>query len=118
MNTRNITVLRTLACVSLAALTCACIARGPEDYRKVTRSLVDTKKSEIEACFGDASGKVVVNFTVAKKTGAITDPEVDTAKSSASAEVGACVAEKIDGLTLEQPDMRDGDATFTWQFTN
>lgn len=109
--------LRTIICGGIALATCACIARGPDDYRAVTRSLVDTKKADIEACFGGQKGKVVVNFTVEKKTGKIVNPVVDTAKSDAPADVGACVASKIEGLAIERADMRDGAATFTWQVT-
>lgn len=109
--------LRTILCSGLAVATCACIARGPDDYRQVTRSLVDTKGGEIEACFGGQKGKVVVNFTVEKKTGKVTNPVVDSGKSDAPAEVGECVASKIEGLALGRPDMRDGAASFTWQVT-
>lgn len=112
MNTQ--TALRTLFCGGIALLSCACIARGPDDYRMVTRSLVDTKQSEIEGCFGGKAGKVVINFTVEKKTGKIANPIVDDKASTAPAEVGQCVAAKIDGLGIDRPDMRDGAATFTW----
>lgn len=93
--------------------TTACIARGPEDYRLVTRELVDTRKGDIESCFGGSEGKVVVDFTVEKKTGKITNPKIDS-KSTASAEVGECIVKAIDGLAIERPDMRDGAAHFTW----
>lgn len=109
-------LFRTIICTGVALATTACIARGPDDYRKVTRSLVDTKKGSIEDCFNDTPGKVVVNFTVEKKTGKIINATIDDKKSTASAEVGSCVVGKIDGLTLEEPDMRDGAATFTWVF--
>jgi len=111
-------IVRALACIGLAALTTACIARGPEDYRQVTRSLVDSQKAEIQGCFSGAPGKVVVDFTVEKKTGKISNAKIDESKSTAGAEVGSCIVSKIEGLTLEQPDMRDGAANFTWQFTN
>jgi len=110
------TVFRTIVCFGIALATTACIARGPDDYRKVTRSLVDSKKSQIEDCFNETPGKVVVNFTVEKKTGKIMNATIDDKKSTASAEVGSCVVSKIDGLTLGEPDMRDGAATFTWVF--
>jgi hypothetical protein len=107
---------RTLIGMGVALATCACIARGPDDYRAVTRSLVDTKKADIESCFNGTRGKVVVNFTVEKKTGKIMNPVVDEKQSTASPEVGTCVATKIDGLGIDQPDMRDGAATFTWNY--
>lgn len=110
------TVFRTIVCFGIALATSACIARGPDDYRKVTRSLVDTKNSQIEDCFNETPGKVVVNFTVEKKTGKIMNATIDDKKSTASAEVSSCVVSKIDGLTLNEPDMRDGAATFTWVF--
>ncbi len=117
MNTQTASrTIRTLACLALALATTACIARGPDDYRAVTRSLVDTKKAEIEECFGGQKGKVVVNFTVEKKTGKIMNPVVDEKASTASPEASTCVASKIDGLGIEQPDMRDGAATFTWNY--
>ena len=119
MNSHSKTIIvRGLACLGLALLTTACIARGPEDYRQVTRSLVDTKKADIESCFAGSTGKVVVDFTVEKKTGKISSAKIDEAKSTAGAEVGSCIVAKLEGLTLEQPDMRDGAASFTWQFTN
>lgn len=105
-------------CIGLALATTACIARGPDDYRTVTRNLVDTKKGDIEGCFAGQKGKVVVNFTVEKKSGKITNAVVDEKNSDAPADIGSCVASKIEGLTMtEQPDMRDGAATFTWQVT-
>jgi hypothetical protein len=115
MNTQAAST-HTLLTLALALATSACIARGPDDYRSVTRSLVDTKKAEIEDCFGGSKGKVVINFTVEKKTGKIMNPVVDEKASTASPEVGSCVASKIDGLGIEQPDMRDGAATFTWNY--
>ena len=106
-----------IVCVGLALVTSACIARGPDDYRQVTRSLVDTEKNEIRSCFNKEPGTVIVNFTVEKKTGAISNAVVDEDKSTASEEVGACVVAKIEGLTIDRPDMRDGAAMFTWQVT-
>jgi hypothetical protein len=116
MNSKNL--IRTIVCAGVALATTACIARGPDDYRQVTRSLVDTKRSAIEGCFSGEPGKIVVNFTVEKKSGKITNPVIDDKQSSASAEVGACVVDKIEGLTLGDPDMRDGAATFTWVLSN
>lgn len=104
--------------IGLALVSSACIARGADDYRTVTRQLVDTQQADIQACFGEQPGKVVVNFTVEKKTGKISNPSVDSAKSSAGDGVGECIVAKIDGLALAQPDMRDGAASFTWELSN
>ncbi len=108
--------IRVLTCTALALATTACIARGPEDYRTVTRELVDTRKGDIKSCFGSSTGKVVVDFTVEKKTGKIINPKADSAKSTAPEDVQTCVTKAIDGLGIERPDMRDGAATFTWVF--
>lgn len=107
-----------LCSLGLALISVACIARGADDYRTVTRQLVDTQQADIQACFGEQPGKVVVNFTVEKKTGKISNPSVDSAKSTATAEVGDCIVGKINGLALAQPDMRDGAAAFTWELSN
>lgn len=121
------TLIRSIPCTTLvtalvlgfALLTTACIARSADDYRKVTRSLVDTKKGDIESCFGGQAGKVVVDFTVEKKTGKVSNATVDEKQSTASPEVGQCIVAKVEGLTLsESADMRDGAANFTWQFSN
>lgn len=109
----NKTASRILVCAGLAMLTSACIARGPDDYRAVTRSLVDTKNSDIEACFHNNPGTVVVEFTVEKKTGKIANATV-TEATSAPENVGKCVLSAIEGLAIDRPDMRDGAATFTW----
>ena len=109
--------LTQVMCAGLAFVCVACIARGPEDYRTVTRELVDTKQTDIKSCYGENTGKVVINFTVEKKSGKITNPTVDES-SSAPAEVGECVVAAIDGLALSEPDMRDGDASFTWELSN
>ncbi len=111
------TLPRTLLCAGLALVTTACIARGPDDYRKVTRSVVDTKNAEIEACFGGAEGKAVIDFTVAKKTGTIQGATATDA-STASPEVSACIVKAIEGLAIEDGDMRDGAASFTWTFSS
>jgi hypothetical protein len=99
------------------------MARGPDDYRKDTEALVDTKNGDIKTCYDAAltqdanvSGDVVVFFTVEKKTGMITNPAVDTDRSTAPAELGECITRAIDGLVLQPEDQRDGQATFSWTF--
>ena len=111
-----------LVVATAASSGCTFIARSAEDYKAVTRELVDTKSGAITDCYDaalktdeGATGKVVVNFTVEKKTGVITNPTVDES-STAPAELGQCVVRAVDGLTLDPPDQRDGVATFTWEF--
>ena len=102
---------------------CSFHARAPEDYRKATRALLETQNGPLQGCYErlleqDAAqgGTVVVRFTVQKESGQIVDAKVLDAETSASADLGNCVVESITGLTLEPPDERDGDATFTWEF--
>ena len=102
---------------------CSFYARSTEEYKSVTRELVDTKKGDIGECYdvhlqsdAGASGKVVVNFTVEKKTGQIVNPNVVEDQTKAPAELGQCIVRAIDGLTLDPADQRDGIATFTWVF--
>jgi len=120
--------MRTLACtVLLCAATlgagCSFHARDAESYRRETRALLETRNPDIKACYDAAlkggdkpAGLVVVKFTVAKETGKLTGASVVAEQSTAPAGLGECVVKAIDGLTLDPPDARDGDATFQWAF--
>ena len=109
-------LIQSIVCTAVALATTACIARGPDDYRKVTRSLVDTRKGDIERCFDKQAGKVVVDFTVEKKTGKIINVVADKERTKAPESLSKCIVEAIDGLILDPVDQRDGQATFTWRF--
>ncbi|WP_146158437.1 AgmX/PglI C-terminal domain-containing protein [Enhygromyxa salina] len=107
----------------LLSVGCTFIARDPDSYREVTRELVETRGADLEDCYDVAlrtdesvGGTVVVNFTVEKKTGKIMNPVVDEAQSNAPAELSSCVITAIDGLQLDPPDAREGQATFRWKF--
>ena len=115
-------VTSSLLLALVASTACSFIARGPDEYRQVTRELVSTKNKDIRDCYDaalktqeGASGKVVVNFTVEKKTGTIVNPSLDSS-TTAPPELGKCVVDAIDGLLLDPADQRDGVATFTWVF--
>lgn len=102
---------------------CSFHARDAESYRKVTRELVETKNADIKGCYDAAlkddpkvAGKVIVKFTVQKETGKITNAKMDETVSTAPASLGQCVVKALDGLALEPPDARDGDATYQWEF--
>ncbi|PRP92423.1 hypothetical protein ENSA5_49310 [Enhygromyxa salina] len=106
----------------LLSVGCSFIARDPDSYREVTRELVETRGADIKDCYDVAlatnetvEGTVVVNFSVEKKTGKIMNPVVD-ASSDAPAELSQCVVTAIDGLQLDPPDAREGQATFRWKF--
>lgn len=118
---------KTIATLILAsvALTSGCsfIARGEDQYRTDTRALLETKNSDIRACYDNElagnpalSGDVVVQFTVEKKTGTITN--VAAAEGSTAPEsLQACVVSALEGLALTPEDRRDGQATFTYTFS-
>lgn len=116
MRTLNLAMAASL----LLSTGCSFVARSADDYKQVTRELVDTRGGSIKDCYDVAlqtnetvGGSVVVNFTVEKKTGKILNPTVDPS-STAPEELTQCVVSAINGLQLDPPDAREGQATFTW----
>jgi hypothetical protein len=120
--------MKTIACTLMlvacaVAGGCSFHARDAESYRKDTRELLETKNTDLKACYDlelqrdpKAQGVVVVTFMVQKETGKIVEPKVDEVASSAPSTLGQCVVRLIDGLALQPPDERDGNATFRWEF--
>jgi TonB family protein len=107
---------------AVAASGCSFHARDASSYRKDTRALLSTKDPDIKSCYdaelkkdSKIAGTVVVKFKVEKETGKITDVKVDN-DSNAPESLSKCVVQAIDGLALQPPDARDGDATFRWEF--
>jgi hypothetical protein len=37
-------------------------------------------------------------------------------ESTAAPELGQCIVSALEGLQLDPPDEREGDATFVWEF--
>ena len=114
------TVLLLTVC---ALLGCSFYARSPDDYRKATREVLEKKNDKIEDCYkGElaaneaASGKVVVRFEVEAKTGNLVKVKVVDKKTDASEGLQKCVVDALDGLKLDPPDQRTGQATFEWEF--
>jgi outer membrane biosynthesis protein TonB len=100
-----------------------CAVRSAEMYRDDTRKLLTTKRSVLEACYDaelqtnrDAGGKVIVHFTIERDTGRVLNPEIDDLLSTPNRTLRGCVLDIMRGLTLDPPDERNGDATFTWEF--
>jgi hypothetical protein len=117
------TLVLTTALFGLFASGCSFHARDADSYRKATRALLETRSGDIKSCYDaelqkdpKVGGKVVVQFTVKKETGAISDAKVVEKKSDAPASLSECVVKAIDGLALDPPDERDGDAQFQWEF--
>lgn len=113
------------AVVGLLGLASGCEfhARSPEDYRSVTRALIETRTSQIQSCYDatlktdkEAKGSVVVHFFVQPDTGALSDVEA-LPSSSAPEALQQCVVTALGGLVLQPPDARQGDATFSFEFT-
>ena len=107
----------------LFSVGCSFYARDAESYREVTRELVDTRGTAMKDCYDVAlqtdesvGGTVAVNFIVEKKTGKILNPAVDPANTNAPEDLQKCVISAIDGLQLDPPDAREGQATFSWTF--
>jgi hypothetical protein len=112
-----------VAIILLSLSACSFIARGEDQYRADTRTVLETRNADIKACYDSAiasspslAGEVVVNFTVEKKTGAITAVAADPNASTAPESLQNCVVSSLEGLTLTPEDRRDGQATFTWAF--
>jgi len=110
-------------CTGAFCTGCSFHARDAADYQKVTRELVESKGADIKSCYDSAlkldpkvAGTVVVKFTVQHETGKIANAKVDETASSAPANLGQCIVNALEGLALEPPDARDGDATFQWEF--
>jgi hypothetical protein len=103
---------------------CQFYARSPEDYRDATQKVLDTKAADIKACYDaalkgqkDLQGKVSVQFTVEAETGKIKDVKVDPAGTTAPETLSSCVTTSLNGLVLQPPDKRDGQATWVYDFT-
>jgi hypothetical protein len=102
---------------------CSFIARSPDQYRNDTSNLLATKAPELNLCFDNArkttpgaSGKVTVRFSVEKKTGKILNAAADPSRTTAPQPLIDCVIASLNGLVLNPPDQRNGDATFDYDF--
>lgn len=103
---------------------CACHfeARSPENYRKDTRALLETRNADLTACYDDAlrndpnlGGAVVIGFVVSARSGGVNDVKV-LPQTTAPERLSECVRMALYGLVLQPPDDRDGEATFVWRF--
>ncbi|MFO7564515.1 MAG: AgmX/PglI C-terminal domain-containing protein [Enhygromyxa sp.] len=111
--------------LGFASSACSFIARDTPTYERDTSALLDTRASQLQACYDqelarnpDMAGKLTVTFTVEKKTGKITQLAWDKNRTTVSENLASCVITAIDGLELAQPDQRDGVATFSYTFRN
>ena len=116
---------RTIGLLLLAALSgsSACAVRSPEMYRDDTRKLLTSKRPVLAACYDaelqthpDATGKVIVHFTIERDSGRVLNPRIDDLLSTPNRTLRGCVLDAMRDLVLAPPDDRNGDATFTWEF--
>lgn len=117
--------VRVISIASLALVLGACsfIARSPDQYRDDTANLLSSKAPELNTCFDNArkttpgaAGKVTVRFSVERKTGKILNAAADPSRTTAPQPLVDCVTASINGLVLNPPDQRNGDATFEYDF--
>jgi hypothetical protein len=102
---------------------CSFSARTPDDYRTVTNDLLATRADQLRACYDAAvvgnpaiGGIVVVSFTVEADTGKLLNPVFDAARTTAPEPLKQCITTALDGLAIDPPDQREGNATFSWEF--
>jgi len=108
----------------LASAGCSYAARDTASYRSDTSALLDTRANEVEACYAAelernpslVVGKLTLTFTVAKKSGKLIPPSWDRNRTTVSESLATCVVTALIGLELTEPDLRDGEATFVYQF--
>lgn len=100
-----------------------CSHRDPETYRADTKALLETRQASLKSCYDRAletnselEGQVTVTFKVEKKTGRIFDTAIDPARTQAPESLGQCVVQAVDGLVLDPPDRREGQASYSWTF--
>lgn len=108
---------------SLGMFGCTFYARSAEQYRDDTSKVLESKNAEIGTCYDTvlkttptAAGKVTLVFTVEEKTGKIADAKADAARTTAPQPLVDCVVNAINGLVLQPPDQRKGNATFEYDF--
>lgn len=120
MNAKHLVTGLAIAAVAQA---CSFSARSPDDYRKVTGDLLATRADQLRACYDAAlvanpavGGVVVVSFKVEADSGKLLNPVFDPARTTAPEPLQQCVTAALDGLAVDPPDQRDGNATFSWEF--
>jgi hypothetical protein len=112
-----------LLSLAMASVGCSFMARAPEQYRDDTRALLETRNPQVKQCYDEAlrqnptlAGQVAVQFTVQPETGKVTNPSVVPGRTTAPEQLGQCVVQAIDGIALQPPDEREGQATFVYEF--
>lgn len=110
--------------VCAGLLGCSFYARSPDSYRAAVRDVLDQKRPEVQECYKRtvesdeaATGRVIAKFDIEPKSGKIVRPEVMSEGTTANEALQQCVLRSLEGLTLDPPDQRKGEAVFVWEFT-
>jgi hypothetical protein len=113
----------TLLIAASLATVVGCAYRSPEMYRDDTTKVLETRQADIRACYDavlkgtpGAGGKVTVKFEIETEGGKIQNVVVDQPSSNAPAALGECVKKNIEGLAINPPDKRLGQATYVYEF--
>lgn len=113
-----------LIAASLSLTACSFAARSPDMYRDDTRAVLESKNSDIRACYDGvlktspgAQGKVTVKFEVETEAGKIVNVSVDKAGTTAPDAVSDCVVKNIQGLAIKPPDANKGEGTWAYDFS-
>jgi len=99
-------------------------ARSTMAYRDAVATLVAAKAPAITACYNrvlatapTAAGAVAANFVFEPGTGKLSSLKLDSAHTTASPEVGACVVSNLSDVSISPPDRKRGEASWTWTFS-
>jgi hypothetical protein len=93
-------------------------------YRDDTTKVLETKQADIRACYDNvlkgtpgAGGKVTVKFEIETEGGKIQNVIVDKPNTTAPDALGECVKKNIEGLAINPPDKRLGQAEYVYEFS-
>lgn len=114
----------TLALALSALSGCVMWMRDPEFYGEQLSELLEDHAEPIEACYDrylseqdpTAKGTVVVNFQVQKRTGELTDIEIDAQRSTVPEPLARCVTDELAHARLQPVDAKTAQASFSWEF--
>ena len=120
--------MRRWALVIAAALAqlsaCSHVARDTASYERDTSALLDTRADRVQACYASelarnpnlVLGTLTITFRVNKKSGKLSPADWDRNRTTVSEGLATCVVTALAGLELDEPDRRDGEATYSYSF--
>lgn len=113
---------RLCALTLVASSGCMMWMRDAEFYAEELTELLESRNESIAACYdrvlydhGEVAGEVVLEFDIARQTGAISKVRVADA-GELPEPATACITDELADLTLDPPDANEAHATVTWEF--